>query len=127
MVRGHPDYQTFEGRSIGGAKINAATFSGEIAAGAQGTVDAGAVPSGERHTFINFNISVADDTAIHRVQLLKKVSGDLMSQERFVTSANINVNTFDLVAGEEGRLAISNNASSALTFVGIMTWLVREI
>ena len=53
MVSGHPDWQTWEGRNVGGEGVTSYSFSGAIGAGVTGTIDLPVVETGYRNTYQN--------------------------------------------------------------------------
>ena len=127
MATGHPDYQTWTGKAIGGKGVNAYSFSGEIDGESSGYVPLDAVPTGVQHSYVQIAISCPDDTAIHTVWL-QRVSDDWI----FFSAGFITSGVFDLVAdpqaaGAEIRIYITNNSASTLTFTGTISWIIREI
>ena len=127
MARGHPDFQTQAGRSVGGALVNTLSFSGVIAAGITGQIDLGVVPVKSRHSFLQITISCEDDTAIHKVTLTRLSDGWTFFMGRFIMGENFRLDSDDLNAGEEASLSITNNSAGALTFEGVVSWVVREL
>lgn len=127
MVRGHADFQTPAGRGVGGAYINTSSFSGNINSDSSGIIDFGAIPSNTRHSLIQLDISCPDDTAIHELTLIRISDGWIFFQNKFVTSGHFPINSDDLVPTQEVRLTITNKSTSTLTFVGTLSWVVKEI
>lgn len=127
MVRGHPDFQTYAGRSVGGALVNTVSFEGDIGAEGIGTIDLGAVSEKNRHAFLQITVSSDDDEHIHGVTLTRRSDGWDFFIGRFIMDGHFSIDSDDLVAGDEARLTIINNSSEEVTFEGVVSWVVKEI
>ena len=127
MTSGHPDWQTWAGRSAGGENVIVYSFTGAIAAGVTGTVDLPVVATGYQNIYQSITISCNDDSAIHTLDL-RRISDDwVFFRLNFITG-----NIFDfpgqiISAGETVRIYITNNAAVPKTFEGAVNWVSRKL
>jgi len=127
MASGHPDWQTFAGKSIGGSRVNVITFSGAIAAGIIGGFDLAVIPVDEQHSYTKIHIGCEYDDAVHDIELVR-----IADDWGFFVGKFIGRGEFDLIvdpqsAGTQVRLIIKNNSAAARTFKGSVSWVIREL
>ena len=127
MVAGHPDWQTWAGRSAGGSEVKAKNFSGTIAAGVTGTVTFPIVPAGEEHIYQHLTTACDDDTAMHFVDFYRDSDSLVFYTETMITSFNAEFPGQAVVAGDVVKLEITNNAAVSVDFFGTIFWVVREV
>jgi len=127
MASGFPDWHTWAGRTVGGESVNAFTFTGDIAAGATGTIDVGQVSTGKQKFYQALVVATPDDTAIHVIKLTIIVDGSLRWIQNFITSGNYEIPGFNVNAGDEVRISITNNSAVTLDFSGSIFSTERDI
>ncbi len=127
MVSGHPDWQTFAGRSIGGSRINVATFTGAIASGITAGFDINIIPVGEQHSYTKIHVGCEYDDAIHDIELIRISDNWVFFVGKFIGRGEFDIVVDPEVAGEQVRLSITNNAAVARTFDGSISWVIREL
>lgn len=127
MVKGHPDYQTQEGRNVGGADIDSFSFSGVITSGGTGTVTLSEVATGEEHFYQHLDITVPEDSFIHTVSLIRVSDSFLVWTQNFVTGGNYAIPGFKFPAGQQAKINIINNGDASLTFTGSIFRTIRRL
>ena len=127
MASGHPDWQTWSGRSAGGGSMLSYSFTGAIAAGVTGTVDFPVVAAGYENVYQNVTISCNDDTAIHVLTLSRVSDAWLFFRLNFITGGIYDFPGQTITAGEIVRLSLTNNSAVVKTFVGILNYVVRKV
>ena len=127
MVSGHPDYQTWSGRSAGGEDMVSYSFSGAIAAGVTGTIDLPVVAVGYQNIYQNITISCDGDTAIHALTLLRVSDAWVFFRVHFITGGILDFPGQAISAGGTVRITITNNAAVAKTFEGAVNYVTRKI
>ena len=127
MGRGYPDYQTWEGRSVGGSQMKIITFTGSINPESESSFTMASVPSGERHSLLNVAVSCPDDSSINKIQLTRVADSANLYIDRFISAMSLNVNIVDLVSGDQLKVTVTNNSLSTLTFIGNISFIVREL
>ena len=127
MARGHPDFQTWEGRSVGAGKSNSSTFLGAITAGNTGTITFPTVDTGKRFIYQYLEMASNDDTGIHFGDLYRNSDSTIFHSSSFVTQNHTEFPGFALEAGDIAKLEITNNASSTVTFLGVLYWIEQEV
>ena len=127
MARGHPDFQTWEGRAVGGSQMKLITFTGSVSAESDSSFTLASIPSGERHSFISLAVSCPDDSSINKIQLIRNSDSSNLYVNRFVAALSVDINTIDLAAGDALKVTVTNNSLSAFTFIGNISFIVKEI
>lgn len=127
MVVGHPDWQTWAGRSIAGGDLKSKNFSGSIASEATGTVTFDTVSSNTQHIYQFILIASDDDTAIHYADLYRNSDSKVFFTSSFVTQVNSEFPGQRVNAGDVAKLEITNNADSSVEFFGSVFWVERNI
>ncbi len=127
MVTGHPDWQTWAGRSVGGSEVKAKNFSGTIAAGVTGTITFPVVPTNEEHIYQHLTVACDDDTGMHFVDLYRNSDALVFYTVTMITSNNAEFPGQEVVAGDVIKLEITNNAAVNVDFFGTLFWVVREV
>jgi len=127
MTTGHPDWQTWSGRSAGGGSMLSYSFTGAIGAGADGTIDLPVVAVGFENIYQNVTISCNDDTAIHVLTLSRVSDAWLFFRLNFITGGIYDFPGQAIVAGETVRLTVTNNSAIIKTYVGIVNYVVRKV
>ena len=127
MVVGHPDWQTWAGRSAGAGVVNSANFSGSVASGVTGTVTFTAVPTGKEYIYQHLTIATNDDTAMHYVDLYRNSDSLVFYTVTMVMSNNAEFPGLAVVAGDQVKLETTNNAAVAVEFFGSVFWIERDI
>ena len=127
MVSGHPDFQTWEGRSTGGEGMVSYSFTGDIGAGITGSVDLPVVAAGYQNIYQSITISCNDDSAIHVLDLRRISDGWIFFRINFVTGSIYDFPGQAIGAGEQVRITITNNAGVAKTFVGAANYVTRKL
>lgn len=127
MATGHPDWQTWSGRSAAGESMLSYSFTGGIAAGITGTFDLPVVAAGYENIYQNITISSNDDTAIHTLTLLRVSDLWIFFRLNFITGGIYDFPGQAIAAGGTVRVAVTNNAAVAKTFEGAINYVVRKI
>ena len=127
MVTGHPDWQTWAGRSAGAGVVTSKNFSGAIASGATGTVTFAAVAAGKEYIYQHLTIACDDDTAMHYVDLYRNSDLLVFYTVTMITADNAEFPGLAVSAGDEIKLEITNNAAVAVEFFGSVFWIERDI
>ena len=127
MVTGHPDYETFAGRSVAGREVKAKNFTGTIAAGVTGTVTFPTVPTGEEHIYQHLTTACDDNTAMHFVDLFRNSDLLVFYTETMITSFNAEFPGQAVSAGDVVKLEITNNSAVSVDFFGALFWVVRQV
>ena len=127
MVTGHPDWQTWAGRSAGAGVVNSANFSGSIASGVTGTVTFTAVPTGKEYIYQHLTIASGDDTAMHFVDLYRNSDLKIFYTVTLITSNNAEFPGQAVSASDVVKLEITNNAAVTVEFIGSLFWIERDI
>ena len=127
MVSGHPDWQTWAGRAIGGSKINVYTFSGGIATGVTGTLDLAVIPAGQQHSYTKIHIGCEYDDAIHDITLTRISDNWTFFVGKFTVHREFDLVVDPQAAGVQVRISITNNSAATRTFKGSITWIIREL
>ena len=127
MVIGHPDWETFAGRSVAGREVKAANFTGTIAAGLTGTVTFTIVPTGEEHIYQHLTVACDNDTAMHFVDFYRNSDLLVFYTETMITSFNAEFPGQAVSAGDVVKLEITNNAAVSVDFFGTIFWVVRQV
>ena len=127
MVSGHPDWQTWAGRSAGGEAVTTYSFTGEIASGASGTIDLPIVATGYQNIYQSITISCDDDSAIHNLTLQRISDAWAFFIVNFITGGIYDFPGQAISAGQTVRITITNNAAVAKTFEGTANYVSRKI
>ena len=127
MVSGHPDWQTWAGRSAGGSVVNSKNFSGAIASGVTETITFANVPTGKEYIYQHLTVASDDDTAMHYVDLYRNSDLKIFYSVTLITSNNAEFPGQEVVAGDCVKLEITNNAAVAVEFIGSLFWIERDI
>ena len=127
MVTGHPDWQTWAGRSVAGGKVKAKNFTGTIAAGVTGTVTFPVVPTGEEHIYQHLTTACDNDTAMHFVDLYRDSDTLVFYTVTMVTTDSAEFPGQAVSAGDVVKLEITNSAAVSVDFFGTLFWVVREV
>jgi len=127
MVSGHPDWQTWAGRSVGAGIVNSKNFSGSIASGATGTITFDAVPTGKEYIYQHLTIACDNDTAMHYVDLYRNSDTKIFYTVTLITSNNAEFPGQAVIAADQVKLEITNNAAVAVEFIGSLFWIERDI
>jgi len=127
MVVGHPDWQTWSGRSAGAGVVNSKNFSGSIASGVTGTVTFAAVPMGKEYIYQHLTIASDDDTGMHYVDLYRNSDAKIFYTVTLITSNNAEFPGQAVSAGDQVKLEITNNSAVAVEFIGSLFWIERDI
>ena len=127
MTTGHPDWETFAGRSVAGRKVKAKNFAGTIAAGVTGTVTFDTVPTGEEHIYQHLTVACDDDTGMHFVDFFRNSDSLVFYTVTLVRSNNAEFPGQAVSAGDVVKLEITNNAAVSVDFFGTIFWVVREV
>ena len=127
MVSGHPDWQTWAGRAIGGSKINVYTFSGGIATGITGTIDLAVIPASQQHSYTKIHVGCEYDDAVHDITFSRISDGWVFFVGKFTVHREFDLVVDPQVAGAQVRISITNNSAATRTFKGSITWIIREL
>jgi len=127
MVSGHPDWQTWSGRSAGGENMVSYSFSGPIASPGSGTIDLPVVVEGYENIYQFMTISCNDDTAIHTADLRRVSDNWLFFRINFVTGDVYDFPGQAIAAGETVRITVTNNAAVDVTFEGAVNYVTRKL
>jgi len=127
MAIGHPDWQTWSGRSAGGESMTSYSFTGAIGAGVSGTIDLPVVAVGYQNIYQNITISCNDDSAIHATDLRRISDAWIFFRLNFITGGIFDFPGQAISAGETVRITVTNNAAAAKTFEGAANYVTRKI
>jgi len=127
MASGHPDWQTWAGRSVGGEGIITYSFSGDIATGITGAIDVPVVSAGQQNIYQSITISCDDDTAIHNLKLVRVSDGWIFLHVNFVTGDIYDFPGQTILAGDQVQLQVTNNGADTYTFSGTINWTFRNV
>jgi len=127
MVSGHPDYQTWAGRSAGAGVVNSTNFSGSIASNETGTVTFDAVPTGKEYIYQHLTVACDDDTGMHYVDLYRYSDLKVFYTVTLITSNNAEFPGQAVVAGDQVKLEVTNNAAVDVEYYGSVFWIERDI
>jgi len=127
MTSGHPDWQTWSGRSAGGESMTSYSFSGAIAAGISGTIDLPVVAVGYQNIYQSITISCDDDTAIHYLTIQRLSDSWAFFNLNFITGGIFDFPGQAIDAEQIVRLIVTNNAAAAKTFSGAVNYVTRKI
>ena len=127
MVSGHPDWQTWEGRNVGGENVTSYSFSGTIAAGVTGTIDMPIVAAGYRNTYQNIIVSCNDDSAIHNTTMIRVSDAWVFFEINFINGGIFDYPGQSFAAGTTVRVLITNNAAVELTFEGSVFYTSTKV
>lgn len=127
MVSGHPDWQTWEGRSVGGENVTSYSFSVPLGAGVTGSLDLPIVAVGYRNTYQNITISCNDDSAIHDVVMQRVSDAWVFFEINFINGGIFDFPGQSFAAGTTVRVLITNNAAAAKTFEGSVFYTSTKV
>jgi len=128
MATGHPDYQTWSGRSVGGEDMVSYSFSGGIAGdGTSGAIDLPVVADGYQNVYQNITISCNGDTAIHVLTLSRVSDSWIFFRLHFITGGIFDFPGQVIGAGEQVRITITNNSARTKSFEGAINYVTRKI
>jgi len=127
MTSGHPDWQTWSGRSVGGGDILTYSFTGEIASEIIGVVDCPVVDIGYQNVYQSITISCNDDSAIHSATLMRLSDSWVFFRINFITGGIYDFPGQTINAGEQVRIIITNNGANTQIFEGTINYVVRKI
>jgi len=127
MATGHPDWQTWTGRSGGGESMISHSFQGEVAALSTGTMDLTVVGENQENLYQCISISSGEDGYIHAVQLTRISDSWLFFYIDFINSGIFDFPGQIIKAGEQVRVTVYNYAPTAITFIGTVNYTIRNV
>jgi len=127
MAKGHRDYMTWSGRSVGGESLQNYSFLIEVGDEELGSWTFPVVPVGKEYIIESLIISEPEDEFIHYV-LLKRTSDNWV----FFWSNLINHELYNfpgqgIGAGDSVTISVYNSSGENVEFVGTLSWVERSV
>lgn len=127
MTTGHPDWQTWAGRSVGGEDLITEGFQVTIASDGNDSVDLSTPPAGYNYIFQSFTVSCPDDTAVHEIYVTDSTAADVFFYGSFVSNGTWDFPGYEMPAEHLPKIYIYNNSTSGLTFKGFVSYVKRKV
>ncbi len=127
MPSGHPDWQTWAGRSVGGETIDSINFFDNIESDETVLFNLPVVPDGEEHFYQNLSISSSNDSAVHFISLIVVATGGIWWSQDFVIGGNWDLPGFKFTAGNQAQIQVTNSSAGTYLFIGNIFRTIRKV